>query len=78
VAKHTYLSALSLDGSYGAKPAALTGGTITRSALPEIDGVSPRVSLETAPGGGPAYGVGAYFAFPHNVAAAGSVIIEQR
>jgi hypothetical protein len=56
----------------------LTGGHIVSSALPEIDGTSPRVSLEAAPGGGPVYGVGAYFAFPHNVTAVGAVIIEQR
>jgi hypothetical protein len=56
----------------------LTRGAIVPSALPEIDGSSPRVSLQTAPGGGPVYGVGAYFAFPHNITAAGAVIIEQR
>jgi len=56
----------------------VTGDRITPSALPEIDGVSPRVGLQAAPGGGPVYGVGAYFTFPHNMTAAGSVIIEQR
>jgi hypothetical protein len=56
----------------------LTGGAIVPSALPEIDGDSPRISLETAPGGGTVYGVGAYFTFLHSVTAAGAVIIEQR
>jgi hypothetical protein len=56
----------------------LTGGAIVPSALPDIDGASPRVSLAAAPGGGPVYGVGAYFAFPHNMTAVGAVIIEQR
>jgi hypothetical protein len=56
----------------------LTHGSIVRSALPEIDGSSPRVSLETAPGGGSVYGVGAYFGFPHGMTTAGSVIIEPR
>jgi len=56
----------------------LTGGTIEQSALPKIDGVIPALELETPPGGGPVFGVGSYFTFPHDFQHAGAVIIEQR
>jgi hypothetical protein len=56
----------------------LSGRTIVRSALPDIDGATPGVTLEASPGGGPVFGVGMYFAFRHNTSYAGSAVIEER
>jgi hypothetical protein len=56
----------------------LTGGRVVSSALPSIDGTTPRVTLTAAPSGGPAVGLGSYVVNPGNENIVGSVIIEQR
>jgi hypothetical protein len=57
----------------------LTGGQITSWRLPALDGTSPVVTLDGAPGeNGPAFGVGEYTVKHGKEDLFGAVVIEQR
>jgi hypothetical protein len=57
----------------------VSGGTIKPWRLPSVDGSSPEVRLNGAPGGdGPAFGAGFYLTERGNESFPGNVVLEQR